>query len=192
MAEPVVVGRGAGGLERVVVTHDGAEAHVYLQGATVTHYRPRGGEPVLFLSGRAAWQPGRAIRGGVPIVFPWFGPHPTDRAAPMHGVARTRPWRLLGGGPGAGGVTRELALDDDAHTRAAWPFAFALRYRVTVGEALRLALEVTNAGDRPFTFEAGLHTYLAVGDVRAVAIGGLEDALCIAHLHIGKPSPHLS
>jgi glucose-6-phosphate 1-epimerase len=152
-----------------------ADAEIYLHGAHLTHWQPHGAAPVLFLSTRAAYAPGKAIRGGVPIIFPWFGPHATDRQAPMHGVARAREWRLVTSGPGRpGSVVVELALDDDAATRALWPPAFALRYRVTVGETLQMALEVVNTSPAPFTFEAALHTYLAVGDIRAVAITGLE------------------
>jgi glucose-6-phosphate 1-epimerase len=135
---------------------------------------------VLFLSTRAAYAPGKAIRGGVPVIFPWFGPHPTDRQAPMHGVARSRPWRLASSGPGPGGaIVLELALEDDTATRTLWPSAFSLRYRVSVGDALELALEVVNTSPASFTFEAALHTYLAVGDIRAVGITGLENTTYI-------------
>jgi glucose-6-phosphate 1-epimerase len=176
VTEQVVVEPGDGGLARARVSAARADAEVYLQGGHVTRWQPRGAAPVLFLSGRATYAPGKAIRGGVPLIFPWFGPHATDRRAPMHGFARSRPWRLATSGPGADGAAiLELALQDDEATRAAWPSAFSLRYRVTVGEILHLELEITNTSLAPFTFEAALHTYLAVGDVEAVAITGLED-----------------
>jgi glucose-6-phosphate 1-epimerase len=93
----------------------------------------------------------------------------------MHGFARTRPWRLVASSTGPDGVVSlELALEDDADTRALWPPAFAVRYRIEVGERLGMALEVVNRSAAPVTLEAALHTYLAVGDVRAVAITGLE------------------
>jgi glucose-6-phosphate 1-epimerase len=175
VAELVVVEAGAGGLERARVRGAHASAELFLQGGHLTHWQPHGGAPVLFLSRRAVYAPGQAIRGGVPLVFPWFGPHVTDRSAPMHGFARSRPWRLVTSGPGAdAAVVLELALDDDAATRALWPATFRLRYCVTVGETLGLALEVVNTSPAPFTFEAALHTYLAVGDVTAVSIAGLE------------------
>ncbi|HEU4371095.1 MAG TPA: D-hexose-6-phosphate mutarotase [Methylomirabilota bacterium] len=174
-AESVVVESGAGGLPRARLTGARAEGEVYLHGGHVTRWQPRGAAPVLFLSTRATYAPGKAIRGGVPVIFPWFGPHPTDRRAPMHGFARARPWRLVAGGPeSTGSVALELALEDDAATRALWPSAFSLRYRVRAGDALELALEVVNTSPGPFTFEAALHTYLAVGDIRAVGITGLE------------------
>jgi len=174
--EGVVVEAGAGGLERVRVESAGAEAHIYLQGATVTHFQPRGAAPVLFLSNRATWASGRAIRGGIPLIFPWFGAHGTNAKAPTHGFARTSTWRLVDSRPGPdGAVIVELALEADEMTRAAWPHAFQLHYRVSVGEALGLSLEVTSTSTQPFQFENALHTYLAVGDVRAVAVTGLEN-----------------
>jgi len=181
MTEPVVVEAGAGGLERVRVTGARADAEVYLQGAHVTRWQPRSAAaPVLFLSARAAYAPGKAIRGGVPLIFPWFGPHATDRTKPMHGFARARSWRLVRAEPAPDGtVGLELELDDDEATRAVWSHAFRARYRVTIGDALGLTLEIVNASRAPFTFEAALHTYLTVGDVRAVAITGLDDTAYI-------------
>jgi glucose-6-phosphate 1-epimerase len=171
---------GAGGLERARIDSARGEAHIYLQGATVTHFQPRGAAPVLFLSSRATWAAGRAIRGGVPLIFPWFGPHGSHPKAPMHGFARTRAWRLLDSQVIDGTVVVELGLEDDEASRAsAWPHAFQLRYRVSVGDALGLALEVVNTSSQAFSFEAALHTYLSVGDVRAVAITGLENTTYI-------------
>ena len=170
-----MVEAGAGGLPRARVSGARADAELYLQGGHLTRWQPHGAAPVLFLSERAAYAPGKAIRGGVPVIFPWFGPHATDRKAPMHGFARACPWRLVSSGPGAeGAVVLELALDDDASTRRLWPRAFTLRYRVTVGDALHLALEVVNVSPDPVTFEVALHTYLSVGDVEAVTVSGLE------------------
>jgi glucose-6-phosphate 1-epimerase len=180
VAEPVVVAAGVGGLSRARVSGGGGEAELYLQGAHLTGWTPRGAAPVLFLSSRATYAPGKSIRGGVPVVFPWFGPHATERQAPMHGFARTRSWRLLAGDPGEpDAAVVELGLTDDAETRAAWPPSFSLRYRVSVGDRLVLGLEVTNTSAAAFTFEAALHSYLAVGDVRMVSIAGLKDTAYI-------------
>jgi glucose-6-phosphate 1-epimerase len=176
VAELVVVETGNGGMPHARVSGTRADAEVYLQGGHVTRWQPHGAEPILFLSRRAVFAPGKAIRGGVPLIFPWFGPHATDRRAPMHGFARSRPWRLVTSGPGAdGAVVLELALEDDEVTRGAWPSPFSLHYRVSIGDVLALALEVVNTSPAPFTFEAALHTYLAVGDIHAVTITGLGE-----------------
>ena len=177
MTEPVVIDKGEGGLERARVTGPRGEAEVYLQGAHLTRWQPRGAaQPVLFMSSRAVYAPGKAIRGGVPLIFPWFGPHATDKSKPMHGFARSRPWRVTATESAPdGAAVLELGLDDDDATRALWPHPFRARFRVTVGDTLGMALEVVNTGRSPLTFEAALHTYLTVADVRTAGVRGLEN-----------------
>src|SRR5205807_9344732 len=82
------------GMERAVIKIPQAEAIIYLQGAHITHYQPAGQKPVLFLSSKSNFAPGKAIRGGIPIIFPWFGPKQDDPKAPMHGFARTLQWKV--------------------------------------------------------------------------------------------------
>jgi glucose-6-phosphate 1-epimerase len=164
----VSIDPGAHGMPRVTVTAPAAEAHVYLHGAHVTHYRPRGGTPVLFLSNESHFAPDKPIRGGVPVIFPWFGPHPADPTKPAHGWARTRPWTLRNVTEGAdrGGVGLTLSLGQID--------GFALTCRVRVGPELRLELEVQNVGHAPLKFGEALHTYLAVSDVRQARVEGLD------------------
>src|SRR5690606_12240761 len=129
--------------------------------------------PVLFLSGASRMEPGQPIRGGIPIVFPWFGPGPEGR--PQHGFARRLPWRVLEVAEAPQDVRVALELRDDDATRAWWPHAFALRLDARFGTTLDVTLRVENRDLRPFTFEAALHTYLAVDDVREVTLHGLGD-----------------
>ena len=150
---------------------------VALQGAHVTDWTPHGSRPVLFLSPRSAFERGKAIRGGVPLVFPWFGPRP---GAAQHGFARVRDWSLEAASvtpDGAGTVAMNLA--DDGRTQALWPHAFHARFVAAAGRQLRMALEIRNTGAADFTFEAALHTYLAVSDVRRIRLHGLESAACL-------------
>mgnify|MGYP005841810521 CR=1 FL=1 len=166
---------GQGGLVRAAMRSPAADAHVYLHGAHVTHYHPRGTAPVLFMSARSAFESGKPIRGGVPVIFPWFGPRKDDPSSPMHGLAR-----LTGWSPAAsrqldnGAVELSLQLASGPETRRLWPHDFCLRYIVRVGSALEMALEVANTSSRDFSFEEALHTYFAVGDVRQVQVRGLE------------------
>ena len=165
----------AHGLSRFVVTNGLAEAHVYLLGAQVTHFQPIGHEPLLWLSPISSFQIGKAIRGGVPLCWPWFGPHPTKPELPAHGLARTREWRALDVAQLSDGRTRlRLALSDDASTLAAWPHLFELTLTATIGASLEIELTTTNPGDEPFSYTDALHTYLRVGDVRRVLVAGLE------------------
>ena len=155
----IVAGRG--GLTCIQVTNRHAQAEIYLTGAHVTHYQPTGQEPVLFLSKQSLFEPGKPIRGGVPICWPWFGPHASNPSLPMHGFARISEWTLVAVGERADGSTMvELRLQSSPATKALWPHEFELYYTVTVGPQLFLEL-----------------TYLRVGDIRQIEIRGLEGAL---------------
>lgn len=171
--------QGTGGLQRLTLSSEAAEAHVYLHGGNVTHFRPTGERPLLFLSERSQWQagaPGKPIRGGVPLCFPWFGPKADVEGAPLHGVARLLPWSLVRVEPAPGLLRASLELAANDYSRRFFPHEFVLRLTVSVSRSLRLSLEVRNADRAAFRFEEALHTYLAVGDVRQLAIEGLEGA----------------
>jgi glucose-6-phosphate 1-epimerase len=167
---------GGGGLTRLVLNGGGGgggEAHVYLHGAHVSHYKPKGGQPVLFTSARSNYQSGKPIRGGVPIIFPWFGPRLDDANAPMHGIVRTREWALASVAEEGNAVRAVMTLASDEQSRAAWPHDFHLRFTAIVAASLTMELEVRNTSGQPFTCEEALHTYFSVGDVCAIAIDGL-------------------
>src|SRR5271156_46096 len=67
-------------------------ASIALQGAHAMTWQPRGQQPIIWLSDQAKFAPGKSIRGGVPVCWPWFGPHVTEPKFPGHGFARTVPW----------------------------------------------------------------------------------------------------
>ncbi len=166
---------GPGGIPVVAVRNERASATIDLQGADVIAWQPAGRAPVLWLSRNARFAPRMPIRGGIPICWPWFGPHPTDRSLPDHGFARTSRWAPLGVEALDLGATRvRFGLTDGAGTRALWPHAFDLELAVTVGETLHVALTARNTGNEPFTVTGALHTYLTVGDVTRIRIRGLE------------------
>lgn len=163
------------GLPRLILTTQYAEAEVYLHGAHVARFRPRGASHDLLWMSRESWfEPGKPIRGGVPVIFPWFGPHPTRPDLPAHGFARTRPWSLVSASDDGdrAAVTFSLAPDDDS--RRLWPHAFELRYTVEVGRKLAMTLETRNLSHDSFTFEQALHTYFTVSNVRQIEVTGLE------------------
>ena len=175
IADQVSFATGPGGFPVMSVRNAHADAAIALQGADVTSFQPHGQEPVLFLSRHAAYAPGKAIRGGIPICWPWFGPHPTDPTKPDHGFARTRPWSVLDTMAMPNGATRvRLGLTDDAETRALWPHAFSLELAVTVGATLEVALVTRNTGREAFVCSGALHSYFRIGDVTASMIQGLE------------------
>jgi glucose-6-phosphate 1-epimerase len=145
-----------------------ARAAVLPYGAHVTSWVTPDGTEQLFLSARSVYEAGKAIRGGVPVIFPQF----SDRGPlPKHGFARARPWSAARRAPNEA----VLALRDDDATRALWPHAFDAELTVTVeADALHVALAVENTGDAPLSFTGALHTYLRVDDVAGVTIEGLR------------------
>jgi glucose-6-phosphate 1-epimerase len=168
------MGAGRGGLQRVLVETPQVEAEIYLHGAHVTQFQPRGQKPVLFMSEKSSFEPGKPIRGGVPIIFPWFGAREDGRPGPAHGFARLMAWELTGAEEASdGSIEINLRLVSNEATRTEWDGDFELNYTVRVGAMLSLKLDVLNASGRAMRIEEALHTYLAVSDVRKVSIEGL-------------------
>ena len=166
---------GNGGLPKLEVTTQSASAEIYLHGAQVTSWRPAGAEEVIFLSRHSHWEDGRAIRGGIPVCFPWFRAKADDPKAPAHGFVRTREWQLYSVILEADGtVTAIFSTESDASSRRWWPQEFRLALRVTIGSTLSLQLTATNTGSAPFSFEEALHTYFRVGAVASVRVRGLN------------------
>lgn len=167
---------GKGGLTRLVLTAAGAEAHIYLLGAHITHYRPAGGQPALFLSDESWFKITKPIRGGIPICFPWFGVRANDPEAPPHGFARLLEWAVESIVETEDGeVVATLVLRSTERTRTHWPHDFTLRYILKVGASLDLTLALQNTEAAPLRFEQALHTYFAVGNIENIRVFGLEN-----------------
>jgi glucose-6-phosphate 1-epimerase len=165
---------GSGGLPKIQISSPAASAEIYLHGAQLTSWRPAGSEEVIFLSRQSRWEEGRAIRGGIPICFPWFRAKSDDPKAPAHGVVRTKGWRLDSLTQKQDSVIVTLSTESDAESRKWWPFEFRIVHRITVGSELKLELIVTNTGPASFHFEEALHTYNRVGDAERLSIIGLD------------------
>jgi D-hexose-6-phosphate mutarotase len=171
---PVLTSPGRGDLPRLTVSNPAAESEIYLAGAHVTSWAPRGHRPVLWMSENSAFALGLPLRGGVPLCFPWFGPHPSD-VAPMHGFARISEWTLLEVVDHGTTTQAVFGLEDTEDTRGSvWPHPFRARYTVSVGAELTLSLTVTNTSQSPLTYAESFHTYFAVSDIRTVVLRGLE------------------
>lgn len=178
------------GLVKAVISLDGVGGEIYLQGAQLTAWQRPGGRPVLFTSPNSAFTPGRAIRGGVPIIFPWFGPNASAPEAPQHGFARTAPWRLAGvEAAGREALTMTFRLEDGDVASPFWPEKFRASYSVRLGRTLALRLAVQNLTRREIRFEEALHTYFAVSDIANVAISGLAGATFVDKTQAGARQP---
>ena len=165
---------GNGGLPRISITTPVATAEIYLHGAQVTSWRPAGSEEVIFLSEHSQFETGKAIRGGIPVCFPWFRNKVDDPKAPSHGVVRTKAWELDSVESHGDTVVVSLSTVSDAGTRAWWPYDFRLVHRATIGATLTQELVTTNTGAVPARFEEALHTYYRVGAAAQVRISGLD------------------
>jgi glucose-6-phosphate 1-epimerase len=174
IAGVVRMNAGNGGLTRVSVTSPAATAEIYLHGAHLTSWFPAGSEEVIFLSRQSQFAAGHAIRGGIPVCFPWFRNKVDDPKAPSHGFARTKEWQLDSTGTLGEAVIVSLSTSSDEATRAWWPHDFRLVHRLTIGAKLTQELVMINTGATALRFEEALHTYYRVGGAEAVRITGLD------------------
>jgi glucose-6-phosphate 1-epimerase len=175
------------GLVKTAISLDGVTAELFLQGAQVMAWQPPDERPVLFTSPTSAFVPGRAIRGGIPIVFPWFGPSGHTPAAPQHGFARTATWHLDGVETARrGSLTLTLSLSDGDVGSAFWPERFRAIYTVTFAQTLSLRLAVQNRAMHPIVFEEALHSYFAISDIAQIAISGLAGSTYIDKTDVAR------
>jgi D-hexose-6-phosphate mutarotase len=162
---------GRGDLPMMEVTTPWSSAEIYLHGAHVTHFKKKDEPPLLFLSQCSRFAADQPIRGGIPVIFPWFGPR---EGLGQHGFARIMAWDLKEVVPaGDGSVSVRFSLPDSP-AASAFP-SFTADYVVTVNHHLTLKLIITNQSkDREFLFENCLHTYFCVGDATAISVSGLK------------------
>lgn len=139
------------------------------------------GRRLLWLSPLAVHDDRSAVRGGIPICFPWFGKHPDG--LPAHGFARTRTWSLTD--QQADRCTLELR--DDAETYALWPHHFVARLTITLTDTLQLTFSVDNLDHAPFNFSYALHSYFAVDALDRVRVTGLDGRLRREVGHVTTP-----
>ncbi|BCU76497.1 D-hexose-6-phosphate mutarotase [Luteolibacter sp. LG18] len=158
------------------IEHPSCRAKVALHGAHVMEWTPAGHEPVLYLSPKTGLKEGKAIRGGIPVCWPWFGPHPSDSTKPAHGFARGKFWKLLGCRDEGASVELRFGLKADEQTRALWPHEFEAIVEVRLGAELHVSLAAHNTGTEPWVETAALHTYLTISHVDEIEITGLNGA----------------
>lgn len=162
---PYISQRQIGELPVVVVNHPKVRAAVTLQGAHLLSWQPSGEKPVLWLSSETAFKNGVAIRGGIPICWPWFGP----AGQPAHGFARNLPWTLTAHDEDESGVILTFTLEQSAESKKHWPHDFCLIARFKLGEVCEMELE--SHGEYEYT--AALHTYFNIGDITQIDVSGL-------------------
>ncbi|WP_428388644.1 D-hexose-6-phosphate mutarotase [Mucisphaera sp.] len=170
---------GPDGVPFAHLSNSHGRASIAFHGATILGYQPANEAAVLYLSEDAVFQEGKAIRGGVPICFPWFGPHAQDASAPAHGLVRTRCWDLIEAGSSNGALFIRFGIRVGA---------LEATFEMTLGPRLGMVLTVHHAeaaGD-PERFESALHAYFAVSDIQEISITGLEQTDYLDKLQQGE------
>jgi glucose-6-phosphate 1-epimerase len=166
-----------GDLPIITLTNQYATATVSLYGAQVLSYVPKGEPDVLWMSDKSLFQEGKAIRGGIPVCFPWFGPNPLDSKKPQHGFARLSTWSVKTATVSTEGtISITLQLKDSTATKALWDFSFTAEIIVTIDTKLTITLRCTNNDDKPFDYSDALHSYFNVSDIDNITIEGLKNA----------------
>ena len=176
----VDLGRGEGGLPLIKVKNEHAECEIYQYGAHISRFLPNGRPDLFWMSPTSLFETGKPLRGGIPVCFPWFGPHASRTDLPLHGVARIRTWELLRVAQLSDGRTHlALGLSDNDDSRSIWPYPFRLELEVTVGRTLELSLLTENTGKVPFLYEDCFHTYFSVSHPYHCELVGLDGVMYI-------------
>jgi glucose-6-phosphate 1-epimerase len=161
-------------------------ATIALHGAQVLTWAPTDHPPVLYVSPKARMIPGTPLRGGIPICWPWFGPHPEDPSKPSHGFARTRFWELVSGDLAGKVATLVFKLVPDEETKALFPHDFELTATIRVADKLRVKLKMKNTGEDVFKVSSALHTYLSLGDIERIQLEGVKGSHYVDQLSDDK------
>jgi glucose-6-phosphate 1-epimerase len=167
---------GRGDIPVVEIKNKHARAIISLQGAQVLSWIPAGEEDVIWVSEDATFAAGKSVRGGVPICWPWFGAHESNKTFPSHGFARTTSWQALSTEALDDGNTRiSFTTQPTKENAEMWPADTTVQFQLTIGQKLQLELITHNNGEQPITISQALHTYFNVGDVSKLKLHGLDD-----------------
>ncbi|WP_318466436.1 D-hexose-6-phosphate mutarotase [Photobacterium leiognathi] len=157
------------GINIIRVIHPLAEAGISLHGGHLIWFKPAGEKDIIWLSENAEFDTQKAIRGGIPVCWPWFG----KAGTPSHGFARTSQWTLQEHRENENGVIVSLQLEDNEETRALWPYKFNNVLTFEIGTELKVSLTSTNTDNQPWSYGGALHTYFDIADINNIEITGM-------------------
>lgn len=167
---------GKGNIPVVEIKNEHSSAIISMQGAHVLSWIPAGEEEVIWLSEDAKFAPGKSVRGGIPICWPWFGAHESNASFPAHGFARTVYWQVISTEALEDGDTRIIfSTKPLPENEQMWPPQTNVQYQLTVGKKLHMELITHNEGSETITIGQALHTYFNIGDISKVLVHGLDD-----------------
>lgn len=168
---------GQGDFPLIEISNEFAEATISVYAGQVLSFKPVDQtEDMMFVSSQAYYQTGKAIKGGTPICWPWFGPDPEGEGRGSHGFVRDRLWQVRDVVSTQAGATQvTMGLIDSAETKGIWNYSFDLSIVITVGQVLNINLVTRNTGSQSFFITQALHTYFKIGDLNQVRVLGLEN-----------------
>lgn len=169
------------GLPLISVDTPSCKAVVALQGAHLLSFCATDGNPLLWVSPNCDFTPGVALRGGVPVCLPWFGPNPSNSNKPKHGFARNRDWQLNAATLLASGEA-QLTFGFSSSANELFDFAFNAQLVMTLGSSIKLEIFVTNTDVSEFNCSWALHSYHPVSSLKDVCVKGLADRIYLDNL----------
>jgi glucose-6-phosphate 1-epimerase len=167
------------------IRHGQAELVVAQQGAHIVSYQIDGDQPLIWSNPGAVFKHGKAIRGGMPICWPWFGNfqrnpqsvqvmRQSSEPANAHGEVRALDWELMGMGEDGDALIVEFIQPKAEGHLPGWPHTVGLKLQIRLDSALNVSLVSFNAGPGDVTLSQALHSYFAVSDIKQVSIEGLD------------------
>jgi glucose-6-phosphate 1-epimerase len=178
---------GSGNLPFIKVYNPCATALVSLLGGQILSYKPvTESDDMFFLGKLSAYEDGTAIRGGIPVCWPWFGPDPKGLHRPNHGFVRNHFWRVVQTASTPTETTITLQFSDSQKAERTWKHPFTLLLTLNIGETLSLQLTTHNSGGKPFAITQAFHTYFNVSNINRIQVLGLEDCRYFDKLDQGK------
>jgi len=163
------------------IKHQQCSAKISLYGGQVLAWKPTNQQPVFWLSKDAIYQQGKAIRGGIPLCWPWFGAYDKNgEKAGNHGFARVNNWQLNKTDISENGVTITLVFhghkQHELSENNVWPHAFILTQTLFFGETFKQSLKIKNNTDKSIEYSAALHSYFSVSSPEQVSVPALSNA----------------
>ena len=167
---------GEGGFPTIKIDNEHASAVISIYGAQVLSYKPKNqNNDLLFVSENAYFENGKAIKGGIPICWPWFGQDQEKVGTQMHGFVRNMLWQLDETSTTANGKTNVvLSLSETKETMKLWPHTFKLILKIQIGKTLKLSLKTENTDTSSFVITQALHAYFAIDEIQQTSVLGLD------------------
>ena len=163
-------------LLKLIITNEHCEAEIYLHGGHLTHYQPKGEAAIIFDAKESKITPPKSVHAGIPICWPWFGPHPSDANKPQHGFARDSVWEIKSTKRLSSQETEViLTLQESAHSRTLFDFSFTLELTFRLGSSCSVSLKTINTDKKSFTITQALHSYFAISDLSNIEIEGVRE-----------------